>query len=84
MNLIKDAWIPVIRAKSGRGVIAPWQIAELDDPVMELAAPRPDFQGAMYQLLIGLLQTGFAPEDFDDWLEYWSKPPDATLLRARL
>lgn len=84
MNLIKDAWIPVIRAKSGRGVIAPWQIAELDDPVMELAAPRPDFQGAMYQLLIGLLQTGFAPEDFDEWLEYWSKPPGATLLRTRL
>lgn len=84
MNLIKDAWIPVVRAKSGRGVIAPWQIAEQEDPVMELVAPRPDFQGAMYQLLIGLLQTGFAPEDLDEWLKCWNKPPDAALLRTRL
>lgn len=83
MNLIRSAWIPVVRAKSGKGVIAPWQIAEQEDPVMELAAPRPDFQGAMYQFLIGLLQTGFAPGDLDEWLEYWSKPPDAALLQAR-
>ena len=84
MNLIKDAWIPVIRAKSGKGVIAPWQIAEQEDPVMELDAPRPDFQGAMYQFLIGLLQTGFAPEDQDEWLEYWDNPPNAESLRAGL
>lgn len=84
MNLINYAWIPVIRAKSGRGVIAPWQIAEQEDPVMELAAPRPDFQGAMYQFLIGLLQTGFAPEGLEEWLEYWDKLPDAALLRTRL
>lgn len=84
MNLIKNAWIPVVRANSGKGVIAPWQIAEQEDPVMELATSRPDFQGAMYQFLIGLLQTGFAPEDQDEWLEYWDKPPDVDLLRTRL
>ncbi len=84
MNLIRDAWIPVIRAKSGKGMIAPWQVAEPDDPVMELAAPRPDFQGAMYQFLIGLLQTGFAPEDQDEWQEYWRTPPDTAMLRTRL
>lgn len=84
MNLIRDAWIPVIRANSGRGMIAPWQIAEQEDPVMELVAPRPDFQGAMYQFLIGSLQTGFAPEDLEEWLEYWSKPPDTALLRTKL
>ena len=84
MNLIRDAWIPVIRANSGKGLIAPWQVAEPEDPVMELAAPRPDFQGALYQFLIGLLQTGFAPEDPVEWQEYWHKPPDAPLLRSRL
>jgi CRISPR system Cascade subunit CasA len=84
MNLIKDAWIPVVRADSGRGMIAPWQIVEQDNPVMELAAPRPDFQGAMYQFLIGLLQTCFAPENQDEWLEHWDKPPDANLLKARM
>ncbi len=84
MNLIRDAWITAIRAKSGRCVIAPWQIAELEDPVMDLAAPRPDFQGAMHQFLIGLLQTGFSPDDLDEWLEYWDKPPDAAVLKERL
>jgi CRISPR system Cascade subunit CasA len=84
MNLIEDAWIPVVRANSGKSAIAPWQIAQREDPVLELAAPRADFQGAMYQFLIGLLQTGFAPEDQDEWLEYWDNPPDADLLKSRL
>jgi CRISPR system Cascade subunit CasA len=84
MNLIKNAWIPVIRANSGKGLIAPWQIAEQEDPIRELAAPRPDFQGAMYQFLIGLLQTGFAPKDQDEWLKYWEVPPTAEILRSRL
>lgn len=84
MNLIKDAWIPAIRANGGTGLIAPWQIAEQEDPILELAAVRPDFQGAMHQFLIGLLQTGFAPKDLDEWLEYWETPPAAEVLRTRL
>jgi CRISPR system Cascade subunit CasA len=67
MNLITDPWIPVIR-RNGPDKIKPWQIAETDNPVMELNAPRPDFQGALYQFLIGLVQTCFAPEDEDEWL----------------
>lgn len=82
MNLINDAWIPVLR-ESGKGKIAPWQIAEKNDSVLELAAPRPDFQGALYQFLIGLLQTATAPEDHDEWLEWWEEMPDAELIKAR-
>ncbi len=81
MNLINDAWIPAIRADGSRCKIAPWQIAETDNPVIELDAPRADFQGALYQFLIGLLQTAFAPEDHDEWLELWQAPPATDLLR---
>ncbi len=84
MNLITDPWIPVIRQNQQPDVIAPWQIVETDNPVVEIAAPRPDFQGALYQLLIGLLQTAFAPEDEDQWEEYWQAPPVATELEAQL
>lgn len=84
MNLIKDAWIPIVRANGGKDVIAPWQIAEREDPVLEIAASRPDFQGAVYQFLIGLLQTCFAPEDRDEWADRWDDPPDAALLRTQL
>jgi CRISPR system Cascade subunit CasA len=74
MNLIKDAWIPVIRADGAMERIAPWQLTESQNPVMEINAPRPDFQGALYQFIIGLLQTCFAPEDEDIWQEYWETP----------
>ncbi len=82
MNLITDAWLPVMR-EQGADKIAPWQIAEPDNPVMELAAPRPDFQGALYQFLIGLLQTCFAPEDHDEWLDYWDALPTTDELKKR-
>jgi CRISPR system Cascade subunit CasA len=81
MNLITDPWIPVIR-RNGPDKIKPWQIAETDNPVMELNAPRPDFQGALYQFLIGLVQTCFAPEDEDEWLTLWERMPSRDELRA--
>ena len=82
MNLINDPWIPIIRADGTQEQIAPWQIAETDNPVIDIAAPRPDFQGALYQFLIGLLQTAFAPKDQDEWLEYWSDKPETNGLKA--
>ena len=75
MNLINDRWIPVIRQNNEKDVITPWQIDETDNPVIDINAPRADFQGALYQFLIGLLQTCFAPEDEDAWLEYWEERP---------
>lgn len=81
MNLITDPWIPVIR-QNGPDTITPWQIVETDNPVMEINAPRTDFQGALYQFLIGLLQTCFAPEDEDEWFGYWEKAPKAIELKG--
>ena len=75
MNLINDPWIPVIRENRKREKIAPWQIAETHNPVVEIAAPRPDFQGGLYQFLIGLLQSTFTLENTNDWLNYFSTPP---------
>ena len=75
MNLITTCWIPVICQDGKKEFIAPWQIAETDNPVIEINASRADFQGALYQFLIGLLQTCFAPEDEDEWLEYWEEIP---------
>ena len=84
MNLISDAWLPVIRASGKKDKIAPWQVAERNDPVIELNAPRPDFQGALYQFLIGLLQTCYAPTDHDEWLKFWEEPPHGEVLQIRL
>lgn len=83
MNLL-FSWIPAIRQDGTQVTIAPWQIAEVDNPVVELQSPRADFQGAMYQFLIGLLQTCMAPVDIDEWEELYMAPPDPSLLAKKL
>jgi CRISPR system Cascade subunit CasA len=82
MNLINDPWIPVIRQNNQCDIIAPWQIAETDNPVIEINAPRADFQGALYQFLIGLLQTCFAPKDEEEWQESWEDTPDQEEIKS--
>lgn len=82
MNLIQDAWIPVIRADGSKEKIKPYQIVEMENQVIDIVAPRPDFQGALYQFLIGLLQTIIPPEDPDEWLDLWECPPDEQQLAS--
>ena len=76
-NLIEERWIP-IRRKSGREEqLAPWEITGFheSDPVISLNAPRPDFNGALIQFLIGLVQTAAAPADEDEWENLFDIPP---------
>ena len=62
--------------------IPPWRItAQIDtDPVIAFAWPRPDFNGAAHELLIGLLSTAAAPEDDDAWEDWWDNPPAPDVL----
>ncbi|BAZ95177.1 CRISPR-associated protein, Cse1 [Thiohalobacter thiocyanaticus] len=85
MNLINDQWLPVRRRSGRRERIAPWELTDGhdSDPVTALDAARPDFQGALAQFLIGLLQTAAAPDaqrgiDWDEWLE---APPSPQQLQ---
>jgi len=64
-----------------REQIAPWQITEKDDPVVALNTPRPDFNGAMLQFLIGLLQTAFIPSSEEEWLYRLENPPSPEDLK---
>ncbi len=82
MNLLSSQWIPAIRQDGSECKIAPWQIAETANPVIELCAPRADFQGALYQFLIGLLQTCMAPEDIEGWESRYLVPPCSDELQA--
>lgn len=82
MNLLSEAWIPAVRRDGQVCRIAPWQIAETENPVVELQAPRPDFQGGLYQFLIGLLQTCFSPKDVDAWEDLYLQPPATDTLKS--
>lgn len=81
MNLINDAWIPIRRKSGAKESIAPWQLTDTDDPVIALNAPRPDFNGALLQFLIGLLQTTATPASHDQWLDWLEKAPQPETLK---
>lgn len=83
MNLINDPWIPIQRKSGAKALIAPWQLTETDDPVIALNAPRPDFNGALMQFLIGLLQTTATPNSHNDWAAWLEKPPTPDALKAQ-
>jgi len=82
MNLINDPWIPVRRQSGKQELIAPWQLTEIADPIIALNAPRPDFNGALIQFLIGLLQTTATPADDHKWLDWLEEPPTPAELKG--
>jgi CRISPR system Cascade subunit CasA len=87
MNLIHDAWLPVRRRSGAAERIAPWQVTErfAEDPVIALASPRADFDGALVQFLLGLLETALATPSARERLSRlsrpWRTPPDPWSLR---
>ncbi|KMJ44387.1 CRISPR-associated protein Cse1 [Xenorhabdus khoisanae] len=82
MNLVKDTWL-TFRMRNGSEEKLP--LAAICDPaVVDFALPRADFQGAAYQLAIGLLQTVFAPEDKYEWHDFYEKAPTQADLQTAL
>lgn len=85
MNLIEDRWIPIRRKSGKQERIAPWELTDAydTDPVVDLAAPRPDFKGALAQFLIGLLQTAAPPNENEgrNWADWLEEPPEPSILR---
>ncbi len=82
MNLMNDPWIPVRCADGHTRRIRPHELTMTDNLVVALDAPRPDFNGALAQFLIGLLQTVCAPVDEEQWEEWlWSPPTPETLAQ---
>jgi len=85
MNLLEERWIPIRRASGFAERIAPHEITDRidSDPVVALDAPRPDFNGALIQFLIGLVQTAWVRADqfWDREEMLWSPPAPAELAR---
>ena len=83
MNLISDQWMRVKCKDGAEDVIAPYQLTEFsgDKTIVDVVAPRADLKGALYQFLIGLVQTCFVPRDEDEWEEYWLEPPTPEIFQ---
>ncbi|MCA9541898.1 MAG: type I-E CRISPR-associated protein Cse1/CasA [Myxococcales bacterium] len=84
MNLLTDPWLPVERRSGRRESIRPAELTAglADDPIVRPGAPRPDFDGAVLQFLVGLLQTAFAPRDDREWAARFDAPPTPAELDA--
>ena len=65
--------------------IEPWRVTEgfESDPCVAFAWPRPDFNGAACEFLIGLLSTAATPEDEDEWEEWWNSQPSPEIVQRR-
>jgi CRISPR system Cascade subunit CasA len=78
VNLLEERWIPVRRESGATALIAPHEMTDGlgSDPIIALDAPRPDFNGALIQFLIGLVQTAWvvADENWDRDEALWSPP----------
>lgn len=82
-NLVEEPWIPIRTSDGQHTHIAPWQITARihGAPVVALDSPRADFNGALIQFLIGLVQTsGLAPEMEIDWDLHFESPFSSEVL----
>ena len=79
MNLLEEKWLPVRRSSGRMDWIAPHQITEPN--IVAFAANRADFNGALAQLMIGLLQTTTTIDDEGDWEKLLNLPPTSEDLQ---
>ena len=79
MNLLHDPWMPVRGADGQRHWITPCRLAEPQWRAFD--ADRPDFNGALAQFAIGLLQTTTTVGDSIEWRGLFNAPPAAATLR---
>ena len=80
-NLLFDSWIPVKTIHGKNKPIKAYEIVQKD--IIALDAPRADFNAALMQFLIGLLQTIFAPENPRAWRSFYKEPPSEKELKEK-
>ena len=79
MNLLHDPWMPVRDETGVRHWITPEQLS--DPRWRAFDADRPDFNGALAQFAIGLLQTTTPVGNPIEWRRGLNSPPSAETLR---
>lgn len=79
MLLLTEPWMPVRRRDGSREWIAPDRLSDPD--IVAFDADRPDFNGALAQFAIGLLQTTSPVDDAIAWRNAFAAPPGVEELR---
>lgn len=74
-----EPWLSVTVSDGTRRKIPPWEIADLD--VVDIVQSRADLNGAARELMIGLLQVVYPPEDDEEKIERIKSPPCADEIK---
>lgn len=80
MNLLYVSWIPVRRRTGERDWIKPSQFS--DPEIVAFDADRADFNGALAQFAIGLLQTTMPVDSPLTWKKFLDNPPSSETLEG--
>lgn len=80
ISLLASPWLPISRMDGRLDWIAPHQLGEPD--IVGFAAHRADFNGALAQFAIGLLQTASPADSEGQWRKRLKAPPPADELAA--
>ncbi|MHB1224475.1 MAG: type I-E CRISPR-associated protein Cse1/CasA [Gemmatimonadaceae bacterium] len=82
-NLLNESWIPWQRRSGTIEYGPPWLLTDQisGDSIVAIAAPRPDFGGALQEFLIGLLGVALQVDE-RRWEQLWHEPPTPEALRA--
>lgn len=73
ISLLTEHWVPVRRADGRLDWVAPYQLGDPD--IVAFAAHRADFNGALAQFAIGLLQTASPARTEGEWRKLFKSPP---------
>lgn len=78
MNLLNEPWMPVRKRDGSREWVNPSQFSRPD--IVAFDADRADFNGALAQFAIGLLQTTTPVERDREWRALFKEPPSSETL----
>ncbi|MFA6037412.1 MAG: type I-E CRISPR-associated protein Cse1/CasA [Legionellales bacterium] len=83
INLITDRWLPVLYTNGQTTFIAPYELTIQDNEasITSLNTTRADFNGALIQFLIGLLQTAKPELTGKQWRQWYKTPPSSDELK---
>ena len=79
MNLLEESWLPVRMHDGSRERVSPSQLS--NPGIAGFDADRADFNGALAQFAIGLLQTASPVDNVIGWRALLKVPPDQATLQ---
>ena len=78
-NLLTTPWLKLKQiSEASESKVSICEIG--NQKYIDVISPRADLKGATYQLLIGILQSTFAPKNKREWKRFWKEPPTPEVL----